>query len=192
MGITEVLTVAGEMLCSAGKALGLVSTLEISTAHLRNALCVITEGAGKNFGAFPVISYIANGSKSHGAADSGSLCAGNAAHCLGIIKISCCADLNACADKGSVRAGTVAAVFGVAGNHYGYLGILLQSAVLLKHHSAGHSVIANTAYMILLHQRAQILFVNAGGKLKEKLTNLLPSVISAIVFSTHAMSSSDR
>ena len=76
-------------------------------------------------------------------------------------------------DRRSVRANTVTALFGITRDKNGHLCIFLKRSVLLKHHSTGHSIIAASAEMVLLHKVAQILLTLTCGKLPEELSNLL-------------------
>ncbi len=160
--VAVVQTVAGEVLCRAAEAGHLVRAFQIRLCHFQYALGVIAVGAQAHHGIVPVVVNVRNRRKAEVAANGRSLGVGHLAQRLGVFYVARGTDLCLCANVRAVHAGTVAAVFGVAGDNEGDLGIFLQDAVLLVHLGCGGGIVANAADVIFVHRHLQI-FLGAGG-----------------------------
>ena len=173
MGITVILTVAGEMLGAAVNTINFMQALHVSLTHGCNQLGVVTVSTEQNFLTLMIISNIHDRSECHVTAGSLDLGAGDVAHGLGMLRLTGSANLDLAGNESAVGADTVTTLLGVAGDKDGNLCILLQNAVLVQNHLTGHTIVTAAAQMIFLHQFLQIFLAVAGGKLPEQLTDLL-------------------
>ena len=172
VGITVVLTVAGEVLGATEYTLGFMQTVHVSLTHGGNHLRIVAVSTEQNFFTFPVIGNIHNGSKSHIAAGSLDLCAGHMTHGLGIFGFTGSADLHLRRNKGAVGANTIAALLRIAGDKCRNLGMLLNIPVLIQNLLTGHAVVAAAAQMVGTQQMTKIFITIRQAQLPEQLSNL--------------------